>query len=98
MRNVIEANDRTLLGNSDTRFAQRTNCAERGHVVEGHQGSERTFLAEQVLSQFVTSVEAGERIAGFGQVQHQIRVDFESMRLREIADTFPARRAIRDAL
>jgi len=46
---IVETNDRAMLGHAEAGFGQGPDGAEGGHIVEGQDRGEGAFLLDQFL-------------------------------------------------
>ncbi len=91
---VVEADHRALLGHVDARFAESADGAEGGHVVERHNGGKGHAAMQELAGELVAILEAGERVARFGQVDHQPGIDSKIEIIGRGAHATPARNRI----
>src|ERR1700730_23335 len=88
--NIVEADHRAVLRNAQAGFGKGADGAEGGHIVEGKNCGERMFLLDQAGGEFLTCLEAGKRIARFGQIDDKAGLEFEATCLGAVADAAPA--------
>jgi len=92
---IVKTHDRTLLRHAQAGPREGADRAERGHVVECHQRGEGTLRFQHLLREFISGLEAGSRVAGFGEIDGQAGVDFEPAGFGKSLNAFPARSAVR---
>ena len=83
---IVEADHGAVLRHPQTRFAQRADGAEGGHIVEGQQSGELVLLLDQFSVSFWPISKLEMRIARLGQVHNQTEIDFEAVSLWRICE------------
>src|SRR5215469_18589097 len=79
-------------------MTKRAYGTKGSHVVKSHQRRKSATPLDQFFGQLLPGFEAGNRVAGLGQVHDQARVNFQFLGMGEGAHAFPSGRAVGERL